>query len=127
MSVTPEMLYFQLGSLAVETPELATGPITREQKEWIERAAALVDLACGLAEKIQFAMVVKNLTGELRARHAETIASICPRRAGQGRARRADLVAGDVHNCGQLLRGRRGGASSSPYCQNRCAIRRPRW
>ena len=42
MSVTPEMLYFQLGSLAAETPELATGPITREQKEWIERAAALV-------------------------------------------------------------------------------------
>ena len=75
MSVTPEMLYFQLGSLAAETPELATGPITREQKEWIERAAALVDLACGLAEKIQFAMAVKNLTGELRARHAETIAA----------------------------------------------------
>jgi hypothetical protein len=76
MSVTPEMLYFQLGSLAAETPELATGPITPEQKEWIARAAALVDLTCGLAEKIQFAMAVKNLTGELRARHAETIAAI---------------------------------------------------
>ena len=59
------MLYFQLGSLAAETPELATGPITPEQKEW-----------CGLAEKIQFAMAAKNLTGELRARHAETIAAI---------------------------------------------------
>jgi hypothetical protein len=50
MSVTPEMLYFQLGSLAAETSELATGPITPEQKEWIARAAALVDLTCGLAE-----------------------------------------------------------------------------
>ena len=70
------MLYFQLGSLVAETPELATGPITPEQKEWIARATALVDLTCGLAEKIQFAMAAKNLTGELRARHAETIAAI---------------------------------------------------
>jgi hypothetical protein len=30
-----------------------------------------VDLTCGLAEKIQFAMAAKNLAGELRARHAD--------------------------------------------------------
>jgi hypothetical protein len=76
MSVTPEALYFQLGSLAVEMPELATGPITPEKDEWIARAVALVELGGGLPEKIQFAVAAGNLSGELQARNAETIATI---------------------------------------------------
>src|SRR5262249_11620219 len=76
MSVSPEALYFELGSLATEMPDLATGPITSEKKDWIERAAGLLHLTGGLAEKIQFTTAVENLYGELQMRNAETITAI---------------------------------------------------
>ena len=43
MSLTPEALYFQLGSLVDEMPDLANGPITPEMNRWLGRAAALVE------------------------------------------------------------------------------------
>jgi len=76
MSVSPEALYFELGSLAAEMPDLATGPITSEKKDWIERAAGLLHVTGGLAEKIQFTTAVENLYGELQTRNAETITGI---------------------------------------------------
>ena len=43
MSLTPEQLYLQLGSLVAEMPDLASGPITPEMNQWLGRAAALVE------------------------------------------------------------------------------------
>jgi hypothetical protein len=43
VSLTPEQLYLQLGSLVAEMPDLASGPITPEMNSWLGRAAALVE------------------------------------------------------------------------------------
>ena len=79
MSLTPEALYLELGSLAAEIPEFTTSPITPETRRWVERAVALVELGGGLADGIQLRVAIENLDGPLRARNAETIASIVRR------------------------------------------------
>jgi hypothetical protein len=78
MSLSPEALYYQLGNLVAEIPELA-GPTTIETDRWIERAFELVELAGGLADTIQLRVATENLDGMLRARNAETIRSIVQR------------------------------------------------
>src|SRR5882757_7421926 len=78
MSLSPEALYCQLGNLLAEIPELA-GPPTPETNQWIERAFELVELAGGLADKIQLRVATENLNGVLRARNAETIQAIVQR------------------------------------------------
>jgi len=78
MSLTPEALYYQLGSLVAETPELA-GPPTTETSRWIERAVELVEMAGGLADTIQLRVATENLDGILRARNAQTIRAIVQR------------------------------------------------
>jgi len=77
MSLTPEALYYRLGNLVAETPDLAT--TTSETNQWIERAAELVEMAGGLADKIQLRVATENLNGVLRARNAETIQAIVQR------------------------------------------------
>src|SRR5215831_7226606 len=62
MSLTAEALYYQLGSLLAESPELA-GPATAETDRWIARASELVELAGGLADKIQLRVATENLNG----------------------------------------------------------------
>jgi hypothetical protein len=79
MSLTPEALYYQLGSLVAEIPDLATGPTTPETNQWIERAAMLVEMAGGLADKIQLRVATDNLDGMLRARNAQIIMTIVQR------------------------------------------------
>jgi len=78
MSLSPEGLYYQLGNLLAEIPELA-GPPTPETNQWIERAFELVELAGGLADKIQLRVATENLDGMLRARNAQTIRAIVQR------------------------------------------------
>jgi hypothetical protein len=78
MSLSAEALYYQLGNLVAETPELE-GPTTVETDRWIERAFELVELAGGLADKIQLRVATQNLDGMLRVRNAETIRSIVQR------------------------------------------------
>jgi hypothetical protein len=78
MSLSPEALYYQLGSLVAETPEL-TGPSSTETDRWIERAAELVELAGGLADTIQLRVARNNLDGMLRERNAQTIRAIVQR------------------------------------------------
>ena len=53
MRVTPEALYFQLGGLLVEMPNLVSGPITPEINQWTKRAVELIELKGGLADSIQ--------------------------------------------------------------------------
>jgi hypothetical protein len=79
MSPTAEQIYFQLGSLIAEMPELRTGPITPETERWIERSIALVELAGGLADKLQLRVATENLHGALRDRNVETIVAIVRR------------------------------------------------
>ena len=70
MSLTPEALYYRLGSLVAEAPDLATDVVSPETDRWIERAAELVEMAGGLADKIQLRVATENLNGVLRARNA---------------------------------------------------------
>jgi hypothetical protein len=79
MSLAPEQLYFQLGSLIAEMPEFTTGPITPEAERWIERAVDLVELAGGLADKLQLRVAAENLHGAPHDRNVETILAIVHR------------------------------------------------
>jgi len=79
MALTPVALYFELGHLAAEIPDLSTGPITPELEEWLRRASALVESSGSLADTIQLRTAIGNLNGILRARNAETIAEIIQR------------------------------------------------
>jgi hypothetical protein len=79
MLVTPERLYFELGRLIAEMPELASGPITPEVERWLASANALVKSSGSLTEALQLTVACKNLDGPLRARNAETITNILRR------------------------------------------------
>jgi hypothetical protein len=79
MLLTPENLYFELGRLIVEMPELASGPITPEVQRWLASANALVKSSGSLTEALQLTVACENLEGPLRARNAETITSILHR------------------------------------------------
>jgi hypothetical protein len=59
VSLTPEALYPQLGSLIAEMPDLAHGPITPAMNQWLGRAVALVE-ATGTDRRAatQWAMVL---------------------------------------------------------------------
>jgi hypothetical protein len=67
MLVTPEKLYFELGRLIAEMPELASGPITPEVQRWLASANALVKSSGSLTEPLQFTVACENLDGPLRA------------------------------------------------------------
>jgi hypothetical protein len=79
MPLTIEDIYFQLGRLAAEMPDLELADTPPEAKAWLKRVGALVQVAASLADKIQFRVAVQNLDGMLRARHARTIAAILQR------------------------------------------------
>jgi hypothetical protein len=79
MALTPVALYFELGHLAAEIPDLAAGPITPELEQWLGRASTLVESSGSLADTIQLRTAIGNLNGMLRARNAETIAEIIQR------------------------------------------------
>jgi len=79
MLLTPETLYFQLGRLIAEMPELASGLITSEVQRWLASADALVKSSGSLTEALQLTVACENLDGPLRARNAETITNILHR------------------------------------------------
>jgi hypothetical protein len=79
MLLTPETLYFQLGRLIAEMPELASGPITSEVQRWLASADTLVKSSGSLTEALQLTVACENLDGPLRARNAETITNILHR------------------------------------------------
>jgi hypothetical protein len=75
MSLTPEALYLQLGSLVAEMPDLANGPITPDLNRWIARVAALIDAGGDPASAFQ----LRNCSEYLyinRAHNAQVIAAI---------------------------------------------------
>jgi hypothetical protein len=79
MLMTPETLYFELGRLIAEMPELASGPITPDVQRWLASASALVKSSGSLTEALQLTVACENLDSPLRARNAETITSILHR------------------------------------------------
>jgi hypothetical protein len=79
MLLTPEKLYFELGRLIAEMPELTSGPITREVQRWLTSANALVKSSGSLTEALPFTVACENLDGPLRGRNAERIADILHR------------------------------------------------
>jgi hypothetical protein len=75
VSLTPEALYLQLGSLVAEMPDLAHGPITPEMNRWLGRAVTLVeamgDDTAALKTAVQFLALP-----DLREFNAQGIAAI---------------------------------------------------
>ena len=73
MSLTPEALYFQLGSLVAEMPDLAHGPITPAMNQWLGRAVALVEATGNVSDTIALKTAVQFLAAppvrELNAQH----------------------------------------------------------
>jgi hypothetical protein len=103
MSLTPEELYFELGRLMAEMPELATGPITPEINHWLARAVALVKSSGSLAEAIQLMAAREDLDGVLQARKAETIADIVHRALARADLNAPPAVQGAVIAVGDTL------------------------
>lgn len=79
MLADAEALYFQLGGLLAEMPDLGAGPITPEITQWMKRAVELVENAGGLADGIQLSVAINHLHGALRARTVQVIVSILHR------------------------------------------------
>jgi hypothetical protein len=79
MPLTPETVYFELGRLIAEMPELASGPITPDVEHWLASANALVKSSGSLTEPLQLEVASENLDGPLRVRNAETITNILHR------------------------------------------------
>jgi hypothetical protein len=77
--MSPEDLYYEIGGLAAEMPDLGSGPITPETRAWLEQLVALIGSRSALADQIQLSVAIENLDGPLRARNARTILSIVHR------------------------------------------------
>jgi hypothetical protein len=75
MSLSPEQLYLQLGSLVAEMPDLANGPITQDVNRWLGRAIALVEVTGDAVNASVIKVAAQNLT-LLRDQNAQTIAAI---------------------------------------------------
>ena len=103
MSMTPEELYFELGRLLAEMPDLATGPITPEINRWLARAGALVESSGSLAEIIQLRVARNEFDGPVRARKAQTIAEIVHRSLAMAEANAPPAVQGAVIAVGDSL------------------------
>src|SRR5262249_53774573 len=75
----PETIYWELGRLIAEMPELASGRITPEVERWLANATELVKSTGSLTEPLQLSVACENLDGPLRARNAEIITNILHR------------------------------------------------
>jgi hypothetical protein len=76
MSLTPEALYLQLGSLVATMPDLAHGPITPEKNRWLGRATALVELTGDTVSAATLKVNSQHLAGPLREINAQGIMAI---------------------------------------------------
>ena len=83
MSLTPEALYLQLGSLVAEMPDLANGPITPEMNRWLGRATTLAEMvlsaAGDMADVAILRVAANGLGGAARDFNAQTITAIIHR------------------------------------------------
>jgi hypothetical protein len=103
MLLAPEKLYFELGRLIAEMPDLTSGPVTPEVRRWLTSVTAVVKSSGGLTEPLQLAMACDNLDGPLRARHAETITNILHRVLVKAEANAPREIRGSVLVIGENL------------------------
>ena len=96
MLLKPETVYWELGRLIAEMPELASGPITPEVQRWLANATELVKSTGSLTEPLQLSVACENLDGPLRARNAEIITNILHRMFIQAEANAPREVRGSV-------------------------------
>lgn len=77
MILAPEVLYLQLGRLIVDMPNLdQDGSISDETNIWLGKAAALIEQAGDLGDRVSFKVAVQNLNTALHAVNVQTIKSI---------------------------------------------------
>jgi hypothetical protein len=96
MLLRPETLYFELGRLLAEMPELAFGPITPEVQRWLASTNSIVKSSGSLTEPLQLTVASENLDGPSRVRNAETITNILYRMFIQAEANAPGEVRGSV-------------------------------
>jgi hypothetical protein len=96
MQVTPERLYFDLGRLMADMPDLASAPMTRELQTWLASAHELVKASGALAEALRLNVACGNLDGPLPDRNAEMIANIVHRAFVKAEANAPREVRGSV-------------------------------
>jgi hypothetical protein len=89
-------LYFELGRLIAEMPELASGPITPEVQRWLASANSIAKSSGSLTEPLQLTVASENLDGPSRARNAETITNILHRMFIQAEANAPREIRGSV-------------------------------
>ena len=91
-----ERVYFDIGRLIAEMPELGSGQITHEVQGWLASANALVKSRCTLAEALQLKVACQNLDGPLRIRNAEIITSILRRTLAKAEANAPRELRGSI-------------------------------
>ena len=96
MQLTPERLYFDLGRLIADMPDLASAPMTRELQSWLASANELVKSSGGLAEALRLKVAGQNLDGPLQDRNAEMIAGIVHRAFAKAETNAPREVRGSV-------------------------------
>jgi hypothetical protein len=96
MLLKPETVYWELGRLIAEMPELASGPITPEVERWLANTTELVKSTGSLTEPLQLTVACENLDGPLRARNAEIITNILHRMFIQAEVKVPPEVRGSV-------------------------------
>jgi hypothetical protein len=110
MLLTRERLYFDLGRLIADMPELDRGEVTADMRRWLASAHALVRSSGSLADALQLAVACENLEGPLRSRNAETITGILQRvlaraeRGAEGGMRGSVLLIGGDRDAYAVVR-----------------------
>jgi hypothetical protein len=96
MSLTAEQVYFELGRLIAETPELDGSSNRAEINRWLSRAVALVQASGSVAEAIELMTAVEYLDGVLCPRKLETIAAMVHRALTRAEVRASGAAQGAV-------------------------------
>jgi hypothetical protein len=102
VSLTPEALYLQLGSLVAQMPDLANGPITPEMNQWLGRAAALIEEAGDQASATRLQNCAQFLDSINRALNAQAIAAIVHHALAKAELKAPAAVQGTFIAAGQL-------------------------
>jgi hypothetical protein len=76
VTLTPEVLYLQLGQLVAEMPDLAKGSITADMNRWLGRAAALVEATGDTFAHTMLTTATYSLNTAIREMNAQTIAAV---------------------------------------------------
>jgi hypothetical protein len=79
MLLNPQNLYFELGRLLAQMPDLTSGRLTPEIHRWLASANALLRFSGSLADALQLKVTCENLDSPLRARNAQMIVNILHR------------------------------------------------